>query len=312
MSANPTDPSLIKYPFRPDPLNALERREVELAAERLYAPLPATIASHVDREAVVEFVSLCSPSAGTGAPDASVAQQLACATESVMYTLLFNDSVSLAEFPESVQQFLQGFCNASPSSDVNVFHQLGKSLKQSFTSASTDAVELVTLMASVVDSWSAFVWESQRLGKIPSTREAYDPLRRRLISVMPFLQSWKVLRPAPPPLRARYHMEMVHAEALSTQIQFLANDLGSYQRDQRRGQQNAVLIEAKQRGCTLEEAWQCVLQEHDAAVVNLMSTLQNLPAEFNAYRQLLETCTWGNARALVVLRTRYANRSAQA
>lgn len=182
----------------------------------------------------------------------------------------------------------------------------------------TDFAKLPAFVQACEQSWSAFVWESHSVLGRQSDSVTYRVMRRDTICVRPLLELEKVLDVHSLALERCFGPLTRRLDWLAVEIQYIANDLYSVERDRMRGQENIVAIIAREQGCTLDDAMERVQAEHDELVHELVRRGDELIEAIRTtrlpyvsldqaqrYLAMLEGCVWGNVAAVLELRSRY-------
>lgn len=153
---------------------------------------------------------------------------------------------------------------------------------------------------------AAFVWTTER-HTTPTTAEEHFETRQETISVIAYLRLWGLLIGLEPADELRFGLHLQRIERLSAQVQALANDLRSVDRDRHEGEPNAVVLTEANGGVEAD-----IIARHDATVRALSDALAlarsvgtTASAGFHAYLTFVEVCTRGNNTAMTKLAQRY-------
>lgn len=260
---------------------------------------------------VAVFASCCSPA------DASEAGLESACLFLYAFTYL-NNVVPRVDLPERAGAYWAGI-SARPTSEMGEAARLnaaGRALREQLLlhSSATDQFAFTHALWSTL---AACTWEARHAGGWPTELDQYLACRRATIAVQAFLELWKIVGGFSLGAQQYVATRLEHLDALSREVQLLANDLCSEHIDAERNQHNAVHVAAAQdfsvrAGAARERARRQLRRRHDDTVEQLareiadLRALSDAPAKLRWYLDFVQTCTRGNVDAMLQLAERYA------
>lgn len=157
---------------------------------------------------------------------------------------------------------------------------------------------------------SGFLWEHEHQGELPDA-ERYAAVRTNTISTQPYFEAWKLAMGTPQRLEVSYGIDLRRLEDRARRLQYLANDLCSVDMDSRTGKRNLVFLLARDQGLPIEVAHATLWQTHDDEAVAMLEDdarvrADHPDAELARALDFVQSCTVGNATAMIEIRSRYA------
>lgn len=253
---------------------------------------------------VVEvFAARCSPLN-------SDAEGLSTCTLFLHGVLALNDTVGESSYSARAQQFEIGLNAETKSSGV--WSAMGTALRERLIQHAPVA-EHELFKQALRNTLAAGAWEATELQRWPCSFAQYEHLRQRTIGVQPFLELWKLIGGLSREEQFTIDAPLTSIEALSGQLQYLANDLQSLARDTERGQCNAISILSKERKMSLDNSRAEIvklIKSREGAMNQAIVSLRELkgpPKALDWYLSAIEHCVAGNLLAMRDLASRYDN-----
>ncbi len=307
------------YPFSivtfPEILRSQVSQEfLTLESEFQISPSPEVYSS-----VGVSFVSHCL----RPLPDSREDWALAC---HAMYIILYfndlRDRDSLIENSKIWLHVLSSMPGESCDSNANCFDGF---MEKFHRHRHYSVLHLAHFICASQSSTTAMVMESKICAHNDHSRLALDTyrmMRRGTICVSPFLEVVKMVTGQSMDLQHYFGPLTRELDSLATEIQYVANDLYSIERDRQLGQANLVALIARDYDCEIGRAIDMVIHEHRQLVAkfvqlgevlmnSVMSVAQDIVSseDVSRYMAMLEGCIWGNVAAVHELRERYSEQS---
>lgn len=302
-AARPRQSERIRYPFEAFVLDsrqlALVEREYDALAERfdLFAERGAW------KRVIRTFIGFCSAEN----PGDAALQLL---THFLYLTLFFNEARSTElplELALEYRAVLGGASSASKHPVLQCAHAFRPRLQQLLLDSGADA----SAFFHYVDlNLSAFLRDAQRKPELTDDPDVLLARRLHTISALGYFEFWKLLLGVSPRAELYFASDIFRCQLLSAQIQGLANDLCSLEKDTLDGSPNLVLVVARHRQLDSDAAIALVRGWHDRALNEYVSATNALLAldpepHVRRYVELIRSCTRGNLESMRALTGRY-------
>lgn len=256
-------------------------------------------------------------------------ESIALLTHFVYIIFYYDDFSRSDDYRARVEAFLDVIHGRYVPGEDAVTRCLRDFAQRLFQATCTSLDKLSAFQQACERSWSSFLWESRGMPAQGPAQgidcDTYRAMRRDKIAARPFLELGKMTNVHSLALERCFGPLTRRLDWLAVEIQYVANDLYSVEKDCASGQENLVAIVAREQGCSLDEAMAIVQGEHGRLVDTFVRRSPELIQAVDAvcfdgvdreqaerYLLMLQGCIWGNIAAVLDLGFRYGSAASQA
>ena len=296
----------IEYPFPLAVVAAPRMERVRSCVERLVQSSELFSEPRKLTEAITTFVAYCSPAHCT---DADL--EISAHWQALFFLI---DDQPPAEVLRIARNLWHALNATEPGSGDGSFRIAVQFRELLSARARLSNSQPSNMLHAFHEMLAAMVWEAQVPAGLVLPLAEYHRLRFHTIAVLVHLEVWKFLCGLHVNINLEHRYTLRQLESLATEMMYLVNDLGSFEPDRQRGQQNIILSIGQHHRLELAEAKERVIATHDARLALLVQESAKVQlggaagdTRVRDYIDFLGTCLCGNLQSTADLKERYSN-----